>query len=144
MPLPPSHHTQVKVAATLCNLLLESSSVKEAVPACALASGSRLTILALRCSYTQVKVVATLCNLLLEFSSVKEAVLAQGALSAVTRLTGSTVPELRLHACCALRNLVFKSDAAVRQALMAGLPWPQFRALLNHPDGQVRSWVGWG
>lgn len=82
--------------------------------------------------------MATLCNLLLEFSSVKEAVLAQGALASMTALVASGVPELRRNSCCALRNLAFQAEARVRAALMAGLPWRQFRGLLSHPDAAVQ------
>lgn len=66
----------------------------------------------------QVNAAAAVCNLVLEFSAVKASVLAHGALEGLTALAAAPSPPLRLHSCWALRNLAYKSDAGVRQALM--------------------------
>jgi hypothetical protein len=74
------------------------------------------------------------CNLLLGFSSVRQPLLKAGVLQALSPLTTSMLPELRLYAAWAFKNASHEADAEVQQQLLAELSWAGFRALLTGDD----------
>jgi hypothetical protein len=78
----------------------------------------------------QVAAAGAVCNLLLGFSSVRHPLIKAGVLQALSALTTSMLPELRLYAAWAFKNASHEADDEVLQQLLAELSWEGFRALL--------------
>lgn len=88
----------------------------------------------------QVAAAGAACNLLLPFSHVRPALLKAGALPALAPLLASMLPELRLHAVWALKNLAHECQAIEQAALLQQLGWEGLRVLLvEDDDARVRE-----
>jgi hypothetical protein len=83
---------------------------------------------------SQVAAAGAVCNLLLGFSTVRQPLLKAGVLQALSPLTTSMLPELRLYAAWAFKNASHEADAEVQQQLLGELSWEGFRALLVGDD----------
>jgi hypothetical protein len=78
----------------------------------------------------QVAAAGAACNLLLGFSSVRQPLIKAGVLPALSALTSSMLPELRLYAAWAFKNASHEADSELQQQLLQELSWEGFRALL--------------
>ncbi|WIA40510.1 hypothetical protein OEZ86_013860 [Tetradesmus obliquus] len=81
-------------------------------------------------SEVQVAAAGAACNLLLGFSSVRQPLLKAGALPALSSLTASMLPQLRLYAAWALKNASHEAEPEVQQQLLQEMSWQGFRGLL--------------
>ena len=87
----------------------------------------------------QVHATAAMCNLVLELSGVRDAVLGGNVLQQLGPLTSSMIPEVRLNAIWALKNLTADCEDSVRLALLQELPWSQMQALLRDCEPGVQD-----
>jgi hypothetical protein len=81
-----------------------------------------------------VAAAGTACNLALSFSSTATALVEAGLPSALGALLTSMLPELRLKALWAFKNLAFECEPALQQQLLAELPWGVFEGLATGDD----------
>eukprot|EP00878_Enallax_costatus_P014315 GHUV01014973.1.p1 GENE.GHUV01014973.1~~GHUV01014973.1.p1 ORF type:complete len:411 (+),score=143.93 GHUV01014973.1:1038-2270(+) len=88
----------------------------------------------------QVAAAAAVCNLALGFSHVRPALVKAGVIQALTHLITGMVPELRLHAVWAFKNLAHECDNEVQGLLLSELTWRGFKELVvSDDDVRVRQ-----
>jgi len=84
--------------------------------------------------HRQVAAAGAVCNLALDFSNVCPALVEAGLPHALSSLLTSMLPELRLKALWAFKNLAFGCEPNLQQQLLKELSWPTFRELLTGDD----------
>eukprot|EP00775_Hariotina_reticulata_P006830 gene6830-7048_t len=88
----------------------------------------------------QVAAAGAVCNLLLSFSSIRSALIQADVLQTLAPLTQSMLPDLRLHAVWAFKNLANDCEDKVQSQLLSELSWSTFTALLvGDDDPRVRE-----
>eukprot|EP00873_Tetraselmis_striata_P006934 jgi/Tetstr1/427198/TSEL_017386.t1 len=80
---------------------------------------------------------ATICNMVLDFSMIKEQVLKMGGVTQLVELARSMDTILRKNAVCALKNLVYHSDVALKEAVVKELGWSLIQELVDDPEEDV-------
>lgn len=66
----------------------------------------------------QAAATAAACNLVLDFSQLRGPLVQAGVLAALCPLVSSMLPELRLHALWALKNLTFGCEPQLQASLL--------------------------
>jgi len=88
----------------------------------------------------QAAAAGAVCNLLLSFSGIRPALIQASILQALAPLTQSMLPDLRLHAVWAIKNLANDCELEMQSQLLSELGWSSFKALLvGDDDPRVRE-----
>jgi len=79
----------------------------------------------------QVAACATICNIVLDFSPMKQAVWDAGGVDKLISLAKNKTGDLRLNGLWAIKNLLYKTDSAVKEKLMKAFGWDTLKRLLS-------------
>lgn len=90
-------------------------------------------------SQVQAAASATLCNIVLDFSPMKKVFIEKKGVQRLVEFTQSMDQQLRLNSVWALKNLVFRSESAVKEAVMKELTYEGLFKLLNDSDSQIQE-----